>query len=261
MFTIFTSCRNSIKWPKYGILQYNAIKSWSLINPKPQILIMGDDPGVKELCEELQVTHIKDIETEQDDSSNKGVPIFSSMVKIAEEMARPDDTMLCMSSDIIIFQNIIKARQALINKFENGFCGVVQRSNKKIIEKIDFENKKWADEVLAGCQLHNPCSGDIFMFSKGFWENEMPPFMIGRSRVDTWMFWYGSEKKLLVDMTKAIKIVHQLHEKFETNNDRKLDSEYYKKNTELAKGNCYGKGINIRNANWAMDSSFNIKEK
>jgi hypothetical protein len=41
------------------IIQRNAIKSWTLLEPKPEILLMGDDEGTAEAAAEFGARHVR----------------------------------------------------------------------------------------------------------------------------------------------------------------------------------------------------------
>jgi len=207
MLTIYTTCRDAKKWPFYETIQYNSVKSWTLLEPRPKILIIGNDPGSQELAEELNVTHIPDVKL-----SENGIPILPDMIRVSEENSICEDLLLC-SSDIILFQDTIHAYKSIKQKFKE-YCGVVAKFEKTINHKIDF-SPGWEQEVKTGLQGGHPGAGDYFLYTKGFWEG-MPDFVIGRCLCDTWMFGFG-RKKNMVNMNDAVTIIHQSHEKLETN--------------------------------------------
>ena len=55
MLTLFTVPRPFKK--DIDIIQHNAIKSWSLLSPKPEIILIGDDYGVGDVARELGAKH------------------------------------------------------------------------------------------------------------------------------------------------------------------------------------------------------------
>ena len=44
-----------------GIIQCNAIKSWKKLDPKCEIILYGNEKGVKEIAEKFDLIHIPDI--------------------------------------------------------------------------------------------------------------------------------------------------------------------------------------------------------
>ncbi len=43
-------------------IQRNAIKSWTLLNPKPEIILLGDDEGTAEVAQEFGLIHIPEVD-------------------------------------------------------------------------------------------------------------------------------------------------------------------------------------------------------
>ncbi|RKZ72925.1 MAG: hypothetical protein DRR16_33560, partial [Candidatus Parabeggiatoa sp. nov. 3] len=43
-------------------MQWNAIKSWTLLNPKPDIFLLGNAPGVTSIANELGLYHIPNVD-------------------------------------------------------------------------------------------------------------------------------------------------------------------------------------------------------
>src|SRR2546430_17654721 len=41
-----------------GMLQRNAILSWTLLRPRPEVILFGDEDGVADICRELGLRHI-----------------------------------------------------------------------------------------------------------------------------------------------------------------------------------------------------------
>src|SRR5450631_3363939 len=78
MLTIFTTPKR-FKGHN-GVIQRNAIKSWAMLKPTPQIIMFGSDEGNAEVAAELKITHVPNPET-----SEKGTPLISSMFGLAHQ--------------------------------------------------------------------------------------------------------------------------------------------------------------------------------
>jgi hypothetical protein len=61
MLTIF-ACPKPFTDPHIAIIQRNAITSWTLLRPRPEIILFGDEPGVTEICKELGLRHVGEVE-------------------------------------------------------------------------------------------------------------------------------------------------------------------------------------------------------
>src|SRR4030042_6729586 len=84
------------------IIQRNAIGSWTLLRPKPEIILMGTDKGVAEICQELGLIHIAEI-----DKNEYGTPLVSSIFEVAQEIAAYP--IVCyINSDILLMSDFAR---------------------------------------------------------------------------------------------------------------------------------------------------------
>lgn len=241
MITIFTTCR-SFENPEFNLIQRNALKSWTLLKPRPEILVMGNDPGAADICKELDLQHTPEVKL-----SRWNTPLLSDMFAIAERLTK-NSTMLMCASDTIFFQDTIDAC-AEINRRFKVFCGGVRRYEATVTELINFQDPSWANTLKQKAVLGHPCAGDYYLHSKGFFK--MPPFAIGRSRADNWMYHYAIRKNALVDMTNKVFTVHQTHGHPHLNSDNPKDwlkLPEFKENDTLARGQLKC----IADANWVL---------
>ena len=59
---------------KIGIIQHNAITSWTLLKPKPEIILFGDEIGTAAIAHDLGLNHVPDIEC-----NTYGTPLLDSV--------------------------------------------------------------------------------------------------------------------------------------------------------------------------------------
>ena len=251
MITIYSTFR-SFEKKRYNKIQKDAFRSWMKLDPKPQIIIMGDDPGTKEVCENNGFLHIPQIET-----SKAGTPYVNSLIDTAEAHAE-NDIMLLVSGDIIIDQDTIDAARAVSASLPE-FC-VCARKQHVEIKKVDNEKKieriKWATWQ----------AGDYWLHSKGIFSG-MPSFLIGRHLVERWMYRLCCNKNALVDASDIVTVLHQNHPRDfkpkhkEKDWNRKMwDENYFEvekwKDTEWYGETCYHIGLNF--ANHVMTSDFSL---
>ena len=55
MLTFFTTAKAFEGHSK--IIQRNALKSWTLLDPGVEVILFGDEPGAAEVCAELGLRH------------------------------------------------------------------------------------------------------------------------------------------------------------------------------------------------------------
>jgi hypothetical protein len=277
MITIFACPK-----PFHGhinVIQRNAIKSWFLLRPKPEILLLGDDEGVAEICNEFNLIHISDIE-----KNEYGTPFISSIFQISQEKASYP-TLCYINSDIILMSDFMRAVETVTAKMPI-FLIIGQRYDLTIREMWDFDNILWEAQLKSllakDGSLHAPTGIDFFMFTKGMYSS-IPPFAIGRPGWDNWLVWQTRMSNIpIIDATKSVVIAHQNHEypgilkKF---SDIEINSCFRGKNSKKPKiydRDSYNLGpealqnfalvsdeqnLNIRAATWMIDSQGGLKRR
>lgn len=206
MLTLFT-CPKAFTG-HINIIQRNALLSWQRIDPAPEIILLGDDPGTAETALEMGLKHIPIIERNE-----YGTPLVSSVFEKAQEHAK-HDLMGYVNADILLpgeFPSVINKIGASFSRF----LLIGQRWDLDITEPIDF-TRNWEEHLAIlmkkNGKLHPPSGKDYYIFQKGFYKN-IPPFAIGRGMWDDWLVYYGVKKKTaVIDITPGIKIIHQNHD-------------------------------------------------
>ena len=189
-----------------GVIQRNAITSWTKLSPRPRIFLFGEEEGTAEIAAELGLTHLRDIQRNE-----FGTPLLGDLIKRAREVT--DTPLLCYSnSDIILLQPFLSATGAIAEKFPQ-FLGVTHRWEADIKEQINFTGGQPIDllTLLPGSPGHHTAI-DVFVFSRDVYTS-VPALAIGRAWFDQWLI----EDALLrgipvVDMTHVARAIHQRHD-------------------------------------------------
>lgn len=248
MVTIFTTPRAFRG--HFGVIQRNALLNWMNIEPRPQILVLGNDEGTAEICQELGLTHIPDVACNE-----FGTPLFDSMLAKAEALAQYD-IMLMLSSDIILPKHVMSCVKTIHDRFGDQFCAVARRYNVSLNDVRDFSTKDWDEWLKPLVQYkknENLVAGDFFLFPKGFFANP-PGFSYGRCFLDTWMFYKTIAKEAaLVDLSDAFFIYHQTHDYSHHPKGRAgvYGGDEWERNNVLYGGWRYR--FSIQDANWIFD--------
>jgi hypothetical protein len=206
MLTIF-SCPKPFTNSHINIIQRNAIKSWTLLKPKPEIILLGNDEGVSEICREFNLIHIPEIERNE-----YGTPLLNSIFSEAEKAAS-HQVMCYINADIILMSDFMKAIEAVINQMKPPFLLIGRRWDLEITELLSFESE---DDLCCLLRekgkLYLPTGLDYFVFTKGLF-GEIPPFAIGRLAFDNWLIWRAKSKGVpVVDLTPQNPVIHQAHD-------------------------------------------------
>ncbi len=200
--TIFTTCRAFSG--KYEIIQRNALYSWALLKPRPEIIVFGNDAGSAEICHELGLRHEPEIKT-----TGRGIPFVDDLFLRAQGLASHD--LLCyINADIVINRTLVGAATEAARRFER-FMLVGLRWDLEIAEPLKFEEgwPVWLElEAKSNGTFHRTTGADYFVFTRGLYQH-IPPFIVGRSAWDNWLIMDVVRRGVpLIDATKAVFVVH-----------------------------------------------------
>lgn len=192
------------------VIQRNAIKSWQLLHPDIEILLIGDDQGAAEVCQELGIQHVKDVQR-----NRNGTKYLASIYDRAHEVARHD--LLChVNCDILLMSDFRSAVESM-SKAHGRFLLSGRRWDVDIREPWDFERPDWDERLRKLARQTNrqrPAQWiDYFVFSKGLYYHQVPHFVIGRPGWDNWLLWFArSSGATVVDASWMVCAVHQNHD-------------------------------------------------
>lgn len=207
MFTIF-SIPKAFKGDHTDVIQRNAVQSWIRLHPDVQVFLCADDPGVKEVAEELGVGYIPDVERNE-----FGTPLVRSAFDKVREVARYDK--LCfVNADIILLNDFTDAVRRV--EFDD-YLMVGQRWDVPITKLWDYDHPNWEGTIRQFTEeqgrLHIPAGSDYFVFPRNSAVVDLPPFAVGRPGWDCWLIYYARKQRLpVVDMSLAVTVLHQNHD-------------------------------------------------
>jgi len=192
-----------------GIIQRNAIQSWTLLRPKPEIILVEADRGVAQTCKEFGLVHVAEVER-----NAFGTPLVRSVFQIGQ--ARASHPVVCfINSDIMLMEDFVLAIETVVAHMRE-FLVLGQRTDVDIKYAWDFDAADWEADLKSLLAkkgtLHPPTGIDFFCFPRGMY-TDIPPFAIGRPAYDNWLVWRARSKGVpVVDVTDATLIAHQNHE-------------------------------------------------
>ena len=203
-----------------GVIQRNAIQSWTRMNPRPEIILFGTDAGTAEIAAEFGLRHVPQIK-----ANEWGTPLVSDLFEQAEKLGQTP-VLSYVNSDIILFDDFASALRRVAAGAKT-FLMVGKRTDVDIAEPIDF-SRDWVAQVRERARhdgvLQIARSIDYFAFSRGLYPS-MPPLAIGRFWWDNWLLWKARALgATVVDASPSVLIVHQNHDYRHTGYGRgKLD--------------------------------------
>ena len=247
MLAIFTTFKPFTD-PHIRTIQRNALQSWIRLSPSCQVLLGGNEEGVKELCNEFRVIQVEDISR-----NSHGLPLFRSLLSSAEHVAR--FPYLCyVNGDIIFLDDFVQALQSVIETY-NNFLVVGRRWDLEITSPLMYSND-WQEKlrflVREKGTLHGASGIDFLVFPKGILK-DIPPLVVGRGGWDNWMIFYARRHRIpVIDITKVSTVIHQNHDIQGTREKAKrFIDESAQANMKFAGGprNLF----TIRDADWVLN--------
>ena len=191
-----------------ALIQRNAIRSWKALGADVDILLIGDDAGVEENAKALGVRHIRDVKR-----NSSGTPMLDDIFRIARENS--DSPLLAyVNADIILKKDFVQTARSVMER-EKKFLLVGQRWDLDVQVDLEFPDG-WEDafdqDLTARGRRHPAGGSDYFIYPRDIFTS-IPPFAIGRSGWDNWMFYEARLKGWkLINCSKAINIIHQDHD-------------------------------------------------
>jgi hypothetical protein len=203
-----------------GVIQRNAIESWTRMRPQPEIILFGTDAGTAEIAAEFGLRHVPTVKCNE-----WGTPLVSDLFEQAEHLCQTK-VLAYVNSDIILFDDFAQAIGRVAAAGHN-FLMVGRRTDVDVKEPVDFRSD-WAPALREHAHrdgvLQIARSIDYFAFSRGLYP-AMPPLAIGRFWWDNWLLWKArAVGATVVDASRAVLAVHQNHDYGHTTYGRgKLD--------------------------------------
>lgn len=191
------------------VIQRNAIQSWLKLNPKPEIILMGDEEGVADISREFNLRHLPELETNE-----FGTPLISSIFESAQAIAE-NDLLAYVNTDIILFNDFNEVPNRIPE--ETGpFLVTGRRWDLRLWDAVDFEDDAWDEHLKAALRdrglLHTSTGVDYYLFRRGLYK-KLIPLALGRTCWDNWLLWYArSQNAALIDATAAVTVIHQEHD-------------------------------------------------
>src|SRR5260370_38010648 len=148
-----------------GVIQRNALKSWTLADPDAEVILFGDEEGAAETARDLGIRHVAEVE-----HAPEGPKVLRSFFDAAQRMAR-HDVMCYANCDIVLMEDL---GAAVRNVAATGkeFLIVGRRWDTDVMGPITFEEAGWKAKLRERARgKGNQRSGGwsaYFVFRRGF---------------------------------------------------------------------------------------------
>jgi hypothetical protein len=190
-----------------AIIQRNAIRSWTLLKPEPDVIVFGSE-SAQRLAAELGVGYSRELEY-----SKAGAPLVNSVFAKAEDLAATE-ILGYVNADIVLLEDFATAVERLAGR-GRPFVMAGRRWDLDVLEELDFSDG-WDSRLRARARqsgtLHPPSGSDYFVFPRGLL-SELPPFALGRAGWDNWFISHARALEVpLVDASRVATVIHQNHD-------------------------------------------------
>jgi hypothetical protein len=206
MLTVFSTPKAFVG--HIGVIQRNAIMSWTMLRPRPEIILLGNEDGAAQVAQEFGLRHIPEIAC-----NPQGTPLMSDVFRQAERIA--GSALLCYVNADILLLGVFAEAVAQVSKKAGKFLIVSRRINLDITEAMSFE-ADWEDSLKKSGHENGTPGGhtaiDIFAFPKGTYPH-VPDFGIGRLWFDQWLIKAARLSYVpVVDVSLTAPVFHQNHD-------------------------------------------------
>jgi hypothetical protein len=189
-----------------GIIQRNAITSWTKLKPRPDIFLFGEEYGTAEIAAELQIGHLRDIRRNE-----FGTPLLSDLIQRAKEVSKTP-MLGYVNCDIILLQEF-QDSIGTVHEQMTQFLAVTHRWEIDLRKNLDFNaDRPLHIELLPPGVAGHHTAIDVFVFTRDVY-SEVPALALGRAWFDQWLIkdalLHGTP---VVDITKVARAIHQNHD-------------------------------------------------
>lgn len=191
-----------------AVIQRNAMVSWTKLEPRPQVILLGTEEGTAETARQLGLTHVAEVAR-----NRHGTPLLADILAQTEQHGS-GEVIAYVNADIILMQEFVEAIEKVRRKF-GKFLAVGRRTNLDVPEALEFRSG-WQEQLRERMRrdgnLETHTGIDFFAFPRGLYR-DVPPLAIGRVWFDQWFIKYAREKGLpVVDLTEFSPVAHQNHD-------------------------------------------------
>lgn len=209
MITFFSTPR-PFRGP-FDTIQRNAIKSWIKVFSGCEIILFEDEEKTTcAVARELGIKCITNIERDE-----FGTSLLSDVFKKVKEAAK-FKIIVHVNSDIILMDDFLRAiAQVLDILKDRPFFMSGRRWDLDIKEPIDFDKNNWQEELKEIAKNKGKMcalSGMDYWILPLDFPFEIPPFIIGRPGMDSWLVYKSRYVGIpVIDSTAVVNAIHQNH--------------------------------------------------
>ena len=207
LITLFTAPKPFVD-SHIKVIQRNTLRNWLALGDSIEVVVIGDEPGISEVCAELGILHLPNVRCNE-----MGTPLISSIFQLARDV-NDSPYLMYSNADILFFPEIISTTRELGEK-QDQFLGVGERWDLNIENPNTFSGD-WESSLRARVQRdgkpHKRTGSDYFIYPRLCF-TQIPDFAVGRAGWDNWMIFHARWQGWpLVDLSNMLTVIHQNHD-------------------------------------------------
>ena len=207
LLTLFTAPKPFTD-PHIRVIQRNMLRNWLALGDKVEVVVIGNDPGIAENCQEFGVRHLPEVRCNEN-----GTPLISSIFELGRGVNN-SPFLAYANADILFHPEFLPAISTLAQE-KKRFLAVGQRWDLDIKEPMDFSegwDRRLRERTLKDATLHTQSGSDYFIYPRSCF-HQIPDFAVGRAGWDNWMiYWARRQGWPVIDLSESILVVHQNHD-------------------------------------------------
>ncbi|MCH2113896.1 MAG: hypothetical protein MK171_03140 [Pirellulales bacterium] len=192
-----------------GVIQRNAIESWTRLEPRPQVILVGDEVGTAEVASEMGATRVPEVACNE-----FGTPQIDDIFRQARRVAT-GPILAYLNADIMLLDDFPPAIDRIMSAGNDRWLVIGRRTDLDVTERIDFQSSDWQQTLRARARhqgnLAPRVCKDYFIFPSFMYE-DMPAFAVGRGNWDNWVVYHAHHIRApVIEATGSITAIHQNH--------------------------------------------------
>ena len=198
----------------FGMIQRNAIGSWTKLDPAPEVFLFGKEEGTEEAARDLRVRHVAEVAC-----SPSGTPRVDALFGAVRAQTQ-SPWLAYINADIMLLDDFSRAFAAVQAEARTGRLKQVllcsQRVDVVVRESIDFADAQWSERIRTlvsetGVRMRKDFI-DLILFTRDLFP-ELPPLVLGRPAWDNYMLWKARKAgAAVIDASSAFGVIHQAHD-------------------------------------------------
>lgn len=174
------------------------------------MILFDDEKGGADATKELGLRHEPHIERNE-----FGTKRLDFMFRRTQNIA-PNDLLCYINCDILLMRDFLDALKRVRERHWH-FLMVGRRWDSAITVPLSFGNRDWESllrlRVSRNGRRRGPEWIAYFVFRRGLFGVDVPPFVVGRVFWDNWLVWKAlAANRPVIDASEAVLAVHQNHD-------------------------------------------------